>query len=426
MPTAPGWIVTIVGVMLAAASRAFGAEALGQIGVALIVLVAAALVVVRMGRHDLRVDRRVAPDRAPAESEVKVTLGITNAGRGSAPLVLVEDEVPAVLRTRARFTLSGIEPRGRREAVYSLRPSRRGRFEIGPAEISCIDPFALARIRAARPGTTPLLVYPKVEALTLPRDLGERRTLSVSVLRQPSGSQGEDFYTLREYVEGDDLRKIHWAATAKRRRYMIRQEETPWHNRATIVLDDRAIAYHGASFDRAVEAAASLVDLYNRSGFTYRLTGAHHPGFAAGRGTQHRERCMDHLATITPRSAGGGTDPMLIARFAELDARGSAEGTLLVATGDLEADAAIALGRCRRRFKQIVVVTFPSHRFGSSSTRDRWAGEKRHLDVVRLLANSGIRTLVLGPGDGLRQAWAGLSRVTSGGESQWDPKHEPV
>ena len=426
MPTARGWIVTLVGVALCAASRAFGAEALGQIGVALIVLVAAAVVVVRMGRHDLGVARRVSPERAQAETAVEVTLEVTNAGRGSAPLVLVEDEVPAVLRTRARFTLSGIEPRGKREAIYKMRPSRRGRFEIGPTEISCIDPFALARIRTGRPGTTPLLVYPRIEPLFLPRDLGERRTLSASALRQPTGSQGEDFYTLREYVEGDDLRKIHWPATAKRQRYMIRQEETPWHNRATIVLDDRAPGYSSAAFERAVEAAASLVDLYHRSGFTYRLTGAHHPGFGPARGAQHRERCMDHLATVTPQKVSDKSDPMLNARFAELDARAGAEGTLVVVAGDLEPDMAVGLGRCSRRFKQVVAITFPSHRFRSASTRDRWDGEKSQVEVVRLLANSGIRTLVLGPGDSLRQAWAGLSRAMSGGESQWDPKHEHV
>lgn len=426
MPTARGWTVTLVGVALCVASRAFGAEALGQIGVALIVLVAAALIVVRMGRHDLRVQHRVVPERVPAETPVTVTLEVTNSGRGSAPLVLVEDEVPAALRTRARFTLSGIEPRGRRDATYSIRPARRGRFEIGPAEISCVDPFALARTRSTSLGTASLLVYPKVEQLMLPRDLGERRTMSISAVRQPTGAQGEDFYTLREYVEGDDLRKIHWPATAKRQRYMIRQEETPWQNRATIVLDDRASGYHSTSFERAVETAASVVDLYHRCGFTYSLVGAHHPGFAAARGAQHRERCMDHLATIGTREVADATDPMLNARFAELAARGSAEGTLVVIAGDLEPDAAVGLGRCRRSFKQVVAVTFPSHRFGSTSTRDRWDGEKRHLEVVRLLANSGIRSLVLGPGDGVRSSWAGLSRISSGGETEWDPKPEHV
>ena len=249
MPTARGWLVATIGLFLCAASRAFGAEGLGQIGLALLVLVLGALIVVRLGRHDLVVTRTLTPERASVETPVTVTFRVTNSGAGSAPLVLLEDEVPPILRTRARFAFGGIEPHGDREATYKLRPSRRGRFEVGPSEISFVDPFALARVRSVDGGVTPLLVHPRIEHLILPRDLGERRSLAVSALRQPSGSQGEDFYTLREYVEGDDLRKIHWASTAKRQRYMIRQEETPWHNRATIVLDDRALAYGGDAFE---------------------------------------------------------------------------------------------------------------------------------------------------------------------------------
>lgn len=426
MPTARGWLVATTGLILCVASRAFGAEALGQVGLALIVLLVGAIVVVRGTRHDLRITRRITPESASAETLVTATLQLANAGLGAAPLVLIEDQLPAVLRTRARFAFSGIEPRGKREATYKVRPSRRGRYEIGPIEMSCIDPFNLARVRRSLGEKTSLLVYPRIEQLVLPRDRGERRSLSVSALRQPTGATGEDFYTLREYVEGDDLRKIHWPSTAKRNRYMIRQEETPWHNRATIVLDDRTLAYEGDAFERAVEAAASLVDLYHRSGYTYRLTGAHHLGSPSNRGMNHRTKCLDHLATVSKKSLGSGPDPLLIARFAELEARTGAEGTLVVVGGDIEAEAAIAMSRCRRRFKQVIAITFPSHRFGPGSTKTRWDGEKKTLDVARLLARSGVRSVVLGPGEPLRTAWGSLSRVTTGGEMSWDRKPEPV
>lgn len=426
MPTARGWLIGTIGIVLCVASRAFGAEALGQIGLALIILVVCALVVVRLGRHDLVVDRKLVPERASAEALVATTVTLTNQGMGSAPLILLEDRIPPVLRTRARFAFSGIEPRGRRIATYKMRPSRRGRFEIGPIEMSCVDPFSLARVSSLLGSTSPLLVHPRIEPLILPRDLGERRSLAVSALRNPTGAHGEDFYTLRDYVEGDDLRKIHWPSTAKRQRYMIRQEETPWHNRATIVLDDRRIAYEGEAFERAVEAAASLVDLYHRSGYTYRLAGAHDPGYPSSRGAEHRDRCLDHLAMLHPRSLGNGEDPLLNARLAELEARSTAEGTLVVVGGDFETQAALGMSRCRRRFKQVIAVTFPGHRFGPGTTKDRWQGETKTMEVVRLLARSGVRAVVLGPGDSIRNGWASLSRVTSGGDSEWDRKHEPA
>lgn len=426
MPTSRGWLIAAIGLALCVASRAFGAEPIGQVGLALLVLVVSALVVVRLGRHDLVVTRTIAPEQVVADTQVTATLRVDNQGLGSAPLVLIEDRLPALLRTRARFALTGIQPRGSREAGYKVRPARRGRYEIGPVEMTCIDPFGLARVRMLRGSTSSVLVHPRIEPLLLPRDLGERRSLAVSALRQPTGSQGEDFYTLREYVEGDDLRKIHWPSTAKRQRYMIRQEETPWHNRATVVLDDRAGSYDGEAFERAVEAAASLVDLYHRSGYTYRLTAAHDPGFASNRGVDHRRRCLDHLAVINPKNIHEAVDPLLSARFAELEARSSAEGTLVVVGGDFEMEAAIGMSLCRRRFKQVIAVTFPSHRFGPGSTKTRWAGEKRTNEVARLLARSGIRVIVLGPGESLRTGWSSLSRVTTGGDGEWDLRHEPA
>lgn len=418
--------------MLVVAHRAFGADALGQIGLALIILVVAAVIAVRSGRHLLILRRSVMPQRISAGKTVTITLEITNEGRGAAPMVLLEDSIPAQLAARARFAFSGIESLGERSATYKLRPQMRGRYRLGPAEVSFLDPFSLARTRTSMGDAAELLVRPQIEQLVLPRDLGERRSLTLSATRRPTGSEGEDFYTLRDYIEGDDLRKIHWPSTAKRQRYMIRQEETPWHNRATIVLDDRRAAHglHGnQSFEIAVAAAASLVDLYHRSGYSFRLAGGHEPGFSMSRGSEHYNRCLDLLATIVLRSldrAGPDqTDPMLLARLTELEARGSAEGTLVIVGGDLDPEIAIGLARLRRRFRQIVVLVLPPHRFGSGPTRDRWAGEGRTMEVVALLSRSGIRSIVMGPGDHLRIAWGSLARSATGGEA-WDRKPAPV
>ena len=395
-------------------------------------LVIVATAAVRSSRHVVTIHRSVTPPRVAAGRPVTVTLEVENVGRGAAPLVLIEDELPARLAARARFAFPGIESRGSRTATYELRPGRRGQYTLGPAQVSFLDPFSLARSRGSVGDVVDLLVHPRIEELSLPRDLGERRSVTLSALRRPTGAEGEDFYTLREYSEGDDLRKIHWPSTAKRQRYMIRQEETPWQNRATIVLDDRRSPYepHGNAFERAVEAAASLADLYHRSGYSFRLAGAHEPGYPLARGSQHFGICLDLLATIPTRAAydegPGGGDPMLLARFAELEARSSAEGTLAVITGDLEPAAAIALSRLRRRFRTIIVVTFPSHRFGSLPTRERWLGEQSTFEVVRLLTRSSLRPLVLGPTDLLRSVWTSLARSKTGGETAWDRKHEPA
>ncbi|HEU4481136.1 MAG TPA: DUF58 domain-containing protein, partial [Actinomycetota bacterium] len=273
MPTARGWLVAATGIGLWIAGRGFGAGALEQLGFALLLLVILAVGVVRLGRHDLRVERSVSPGRVQVGREVNVTLRLRNQGRGPAPLMLLEDRVPAELAGRARFAVNGIESSGHRDTAYALRPNRRGRFGVGPLDIAFTDPFGVAKLTSRATGVAEFLAYPRTEQLILPKDTGQKRTMVVSARRQPTGSQGDDFYTLREDVEGDDLRRIHWPATAKRNRYMVRQEETPWHARATILLDDRRGGLKGPAWERGVEAAASFADLYHRSSYSFRLLG---------------------------------------------------------------------------------------------------------------------------------------------------------
>lgn len=428
MPTGRGWGVAVTGIAVWAAGRAFGSEPLEQLGFAFVVLLLISVAVVRLGRHELKVARRLVPARPTAGQAVQLDLHIKNAGRGPAPLVLLEENLPRGLSGNARFAVQGIEARGARSVSVTLTPARRGRYEVGPLSMSFIDPFGLARIRSARLDRSSLLVYPRVEPLALPRDMGERRSIATSALRQPTVARGEDFFTLREYASGDDLRKVHWPSTAKRGRFMIRQEETPWHTRATIVLDDRRAAHDGtgprSSFERAVEAAASFVDLYHRSGYGFRLVGAHEQGLPSGRGADHLARTFDLLALIEKEDQLG--DDSLILRFRELEESASAEASLVALTGTLSPEAAIGLTRCRKRFRQVIAVMFPDHRFGLQHTKARWAGEESLREVSLLLERGGVRALSLGPEESLAAMWSSSQHRASGRARSWGPKPERV
>jgi len=426
VPSARGWVTAGMGAALWAVGIGFGPGALQQLGFALLALVGIALVVVRLGGHDVEVTRSVSPGRARAGRPVTIRLELHNRSHRPAPLVLLEDRVPPRLRANARFALYGVEADGSRRTEIVVRPPRRGRYEIGPLRLSFVDPFGLARVSTQMASRTEFLVHPRIESLTLPRDAGDRSSVTSSALRHPSGARGEDFYTLREYAEGDDLRKIHWPSTAKLDAIMIRQEETPWHTRATVLIDDRASAHAGSgessSFERAVEAAASVVDLYHRSGYGYRLLGIGQPAVGSSRGGDHYNRCLDLLAAIELR--GGLDEDALGVRLAEIEEVGGPEAALVVVAGTLSSMDAAALSRCRRRFRHVTAVTFPAHRFGTSTTKSRWEGEGRALEVLRLLERAQVRALVLGADDPLTPAWSGGRGARS--HRRWARKPELV
>lgn len=413
MPTARGWLIACAGAGLWVAGRAFGTSGLEQLGFGLLVLVILSLLVVRRGRHDLEVTRSVTPLRAQAGREVSVSVGLKNVGRGTSPVLLLEDHLPARVAGRARFALGGIEPSGMRKATYKLRPARRGSYTVGPLEVVVSDPFGVARRSRPTSGTTSFLIHPRVEPLSLPRDAGRRRTALNSARRQPTGATGEDFYTLREYVDGDDLRRIHWPATAKRGRYMIRQEESPWHARATVVLDDRPGTYTDDDWERAIEAAASLLDMFSRSGYWFRLTGALAPGVASARGKDHLHRCMDILATATLSEPDHDPADPLLRRMAEIEAQPFAEGSLTLVTGLVTTESARALALVARRFRMVAAISIVRSTTGPSDRNDPMS------EAAAILARAGIKHLRLMPGSSFATSWTASWRggsSTRGGD----------
>jgi uncharacterized protein (DUF58 family) len=82
-------------------------------------------------------------------------------------------------------------------------------------------------------------------------------------LRRPSGF---DLHSVRDYEEGESLRKVHWRSTAKRGKLMVKELEDAPRDEVAILLDGEAGAVVGESFDVQVRAAGSLLLAQARRG----------------------------------------------------------------------------------------------------------------------------------------------------------------
>src|SRR5439155_24610936 len=111
----------------------------------------------------------------------------------------------------------------------------RGIYSVGPVTISVADPFGLARLTRRIDLRAELAVYPPVLPLQpLPPAQG-RDTAARAEHPSLHTPQGEEFFTLREYQVGDDLRKVHCRSTARLGRMMIKTEGLPWHVRWSLM-----------------------------------------------------------------------------------------------------------------------------------------------------------------------------------------------
>ncbi|TDB69638.1 DUF58 domain-containing protein [Micromonospora sp. KC721] len=210
-------------------------------------------------RPRLEVTRSAEPDRVARGEAARMTVTVRNAGRLRAANLLAEDRcgprtVPVpVLRLRP----------GRDTTVkYEVPTRRRGVVPVGPLRVIRRDPLGLVALARSYGDTVPVWVHPRVHPLrAVPTGAG--RSLDGSSDSVPHGSI--TFDSLREYVVGDELRRVHWRTSARVGELMVRENVDTSLPRIVVLLDNRAAAHPqridgvAESFESACEAAASVV-----------------------------------------------------------------------------------------------------------------------------------------------------------------------
>jgi uncharacterized protein (DUF58 family) len=146
--------------------------------------------------------------------------------------------------------------------VYPVPTERRGVVPVGPLRVTRSDPLGLLTLARTHGGTTTVWVHPRIHPLrAVPA--GMARSLDGRIDKVPQGSI--TFDSLREYVVGDELRRVHWRSSAKVGELMVREQVDTSEPTIVVLLDDRAAAHPGVrdgvaeTFESACEAAASVI-----------------------------------------------------------------------------------------------------------------------------------------------------------------------
>ncbi|HZP29414.1 MAG TPA: DUF58 domain-containing protein [Acidimicrobiia bacterium] len=318
-------------------SRLLGADELAVLAVAGIVIIGAAVAWTRLRRVRLVARRVQQPARLQVGGSGRIELELTNLGRRPTPLLLVADGFDDGRRA-ARFLVAPVAPGATVRAAYRVPTTRRGRFHLGPLVASVTDPFGIARREWPIEGMADVVVCPRVQPVVAPgagtgREPGPAPDAGGRGLVHDE--QGE-FRTLRDYEVGDELRRVHWRTSARTGRLVVRQDETPWLPRVTLVLDVRPFAYDDRTFETAVEAAASVAASLRRE--RRPLTVVTGTGLTlAGAGPDAPHALLEQLATLEP----DGPDRLahVLARLR----RRRDSGLVVAIVGRLDADSALAL-----------------------------------------------------------------------------------
>ena len=295
MPSGRGVAVLFAGLAMWLVARIIGSPGLEVIALGLAALPAIAALFVRWGRQRIAVRRRLSDVRVAPGTRVTVQIDVENRSATATSFLLLEDRLPSALGRPARMVVSGIPARGTQQVTYTVLPQTRGRYQLGPLSVDVSDPFALVRQRLEFDEREELIVTPEIEDLSGTPESAFGSNVGASRTRNLFRT-GEEYYTMRQYHEGDDLRRIHWPSVARTGELMIRQDESSRRASGLVFLDSREGALgqtHGPAFERAVSIAATLGVVLSRGGFSLKLATADTPAAALS-----EERFLEALTSV--------------------------------------------------------------------------------------------------------------------------------
>lgn len=372
------------GVACLVAGRLLGIAALDVLAVGAIGLVVVATVLV-VRRPPLQVIR---PKQLPVVEHggaIDVALTLRNAGRLAIGPMQLTDTTPTDLHTGANASLRGLDSGRQVPLSYRAVGRARGQHAFGPLGVMVSDPLTIARRSVDLPGNSQVLVLPRhVDLPHGPRPIAGRVPGD-----QGAGTPrptGDDVGMIREYVVGDDLRRIHWPATAHRGSLMVRQPESRQRQRGVVLLDRRP----SPGFELVIEAAASVGWSWHERGASVQVVDD--PAELQGSPLPWEVQ-LEGLAVLQPEP---GWDLQSLTALLAGGAAGS--GTLVVVSADPGGLDDI-LQRLGRHFDRRIVVLVEKGSTPLARNAAAEAARTLRWDVVR------IETL-----EDLPDAWAAADR----------------
>ncbi|TMF45415.1 MAG: DUF58 domain-containing protein [Chloroflexi bacterium] len=216
-----------VGVAILLVSLLIHQPLLFLLGLLVLLILGTADIWAKFCMHDLRYSREFSEKRVLFGEEITLSISLENAKLLPLPWLEIEETVPRSLTFTGRslrmqlssnavileslFSLHWYERVTRRYTVYC---NARGVHAFGPTTLRSGDVYGFQSRQESFANRQYLLVYPMVVPITrfgLParHPFGDYKTPR-RLLEDPSRVIG-----VREYMYGDDLRRVHWKATAR-------------------------------------------------------------------------------------------------------------------------------------------------------------------------------------------------------------------
>ncbi len=289
------------------------------------------------------------------EMEDRFSMGAINhvkiraANKAARPITLiVKDEYPPEMELitprEARLTI----PANRnRKWGYDLMPTARGDYSFGNTPLRFLSKMGLVWKQINCLTACTVKVYPDIMAAKENELYAHRnRALQQGMRRARPRGQGREFESLRDFVIGDEIRHISWAASARRGKLITRQYTIERSQNIVVMIDAGRLmtAKIGrlSKLDHAINAALSIAYVAVSGGdnvglliFNRRVRSF----LAPRRGRDQVNRIMEALYNVEPQMI----EPSYARAFSFLGVNCHRRSLVIVLTDLVDRDASAEL-----------------------------------------------------------------------------------
>jgi uncharacterized protein (DUF58 family) len=345
-----------------------------------------------IGTRGLRFSRTATGGRAQVGERIEERLALENHSVFPKLWVQVSDE--STLPGHHAGYVSSVGPRQRITWKARTLCRSRGRYKLGPVTATTGDPLGLFRRQLVLAPERALLVLPPILPLAnldlypgaMPgRGRGSQRSLQTTT----------NVVTVRNYVPGDPLTRIHWPSTARLGQFMVKEFDLDPTIDVVVLLDLDRSAQAGSgdssTEEYGVTIAASIVAYLLRQqelAVALSVSGSLESGLPLDRGERQLDRILELLAIVHPRR-----NIPLVQGLAAEEPRMARNTILVLITPSTALDWPAGLHHLQRRgVRPFVVLLDPS------SFDDALPGNERAQNA---LVAAGIPVIPVRRGDAL-------------------------
>lgn len=203
---------------------------------------------------------RQVTSKLEEEDILDIKVNILNKGFLPVSNLIVEDYLPCA-SDQERYKPNHLEylaPASLKTLQYSCKCPQRGRYKIGGLSVYFFDPLGLLFLKKKYNIYSELYVYPKVFAIKnfLPLRKGVLPWFGIGTSR--FSGEDDEFYGIREYKEGDPIKKIHWISSARKNALIVKQFQRQVFYRASIMFSLEKARNYGQGKESIVEYTIKL------------------------------------------------------------------------------------------------------------------------------------------------------------------------